>query len=40
MVAVVRISFALREDLAGLGVDDVVREHLADQVVGRHRQAA
>jgi hypothetical protein len=29
----------LREDLAGLGVDDVVRQHLALQVLGRHRQA-
>ena len=29
----------LGEDLAGLGVDDVVREHLADQVLGRNRQA-
>jgi hypothetical protein len=29
----------LGEDLAGLGVDHVVGEHLADQVVGRHRQA-
>jgi hypothetical protein len=34
------LSLALREQFAGLGVDDVVREDAAEQVFVRHLQLA